>query len=87
MKQDIQPVQNSPSGTPSRGRPTGQPTGKKTTNVNPAKQPGQKASMVKDVVDMTPSEYSTFLDGARSVLSEDEYINFLDWASKERFNG
>ncbi len=86
-KQDMQPVQNSPSGTPSRGRPTGQPTGKKDTNVNPAKQPGQKASVVKDITNMTPSEYSTFLDGARSVLSEDEYINFLDWASKERFNG
>jgi hypothetical protein len=86
-KPGIQPVQNSPSGTPSRGRPTGQPTGKKDTNVNPAKQPGQKASVTKDVVGMTPSEYSTFLDGARSVLSEGEYINFLDWTSRERFNG
>lgn len=85
-KPGIQPVQNSPKGTPSRGRPTGQPAGKKKPNVNPAKQPGQKASAVKDVVDMTPSEYSIFLDGARSVLSKDEYINFLDHVSMERFS-
>ena len=85
-KQDIQPVQNSPTGTPSRGRPTGQPTGKKETNVNPAKQPGQKAFMEKNVASMTPSEYSSFLDGARNILSNDEYINFLDWASMERFS-
>ena len=85
-KQNIQPVQNSPTSTPSKGRPTGQPAGKKDTNVNPAKQPGQKASITKEVIDMTPSEYSIFLDGARSVLSKDEYINFLDWASMERFS-
>ncbi|MCK4526424.1 hypothetical protein KAW18_03565 [candidate division WOR-3 bacterium] len=85
-KMGIQPVQNSPKGTPSKGRPTGQPAGKKKTNVNPAKQPGQKASIAEDVTNMTPSNYLSFLDGARSVLSEDDYINFLDWVSRERFS-
>ena len=85
-KPGIQPVQKSPTGTPSKGRPTGQPAGKKETNVNPAKQPGQKASITEDVANMTPSSYLSFLDGARSVLSKDEYINFLDWASMERFS-
>jgi len=84
--QNIQPVQKSPTGTPSKGRPTGQPAGKKETNVDPAKQPGQKASITKDVISMSPTEYSSFLDGARRVLSEDEYINFLDWASMDRFS-
>ena len=84
-KQNIQPVQKAPTGTPSKGRPTGQPAGKKETNVNPAKQPGQKASVVKDIINMTPSEYSSLLDGARGILSNDEYINFLNSASIERF--
>lgn len=85
-KQSIQPVQNSPTGTPSKGRPTGEPTGKKTTNVDPAKQPGQKASVSNDIALMSPSNYSGFLDGARSVLSDEEYFKFLDWAGKKRFN-
>jgi len=85
-KQSIQPVQNAPKNTPSKGRPTGQPTGKKTPNVNPAKQPGQKASILNDIANMSPHDYSGFLDGARSVLSNDEYIEFLDWANKKRFN-
>ena len=84
-KSEIQPVQKSPTGTPSRGRPTGQPAGKKETNVDPSKQPGQKASVNKDVASMSSSEYSSFLDGARGVLSNDEYINFLDLTSIERF--
>lgn len=84
-KPGIQPVQKSPTGTPSRGRPTGQPAGKKDTNVDPSKQPGQKASVNKNVASMSPSEYSSFLDGARSVLSNDEYVNFLDSTSIERF--
>lgn len=84
-KPGVQPVQNSPSGTPSRGRPTGQPAGKKKPNVDPAKQPGQKASMACNVADMSPSTYLFFLDGARKVLSEDEYITFLDHVSIERF--
>ena len=85
-KPGIQPVQNSPTGTPSRGRPTGQPAGKKKTNVNPAKQPGQKASVNEDITNMSPSNYAIFLDGARCVLSDDEYVDFLDWASVERFS-
>lgn len=84
-KQNIQPVQKAPTGTPSKGRPTGQPAGKKATNVDPSNQPGQKASITKKVIDMSPSEYSSFLDGARGVLSNDEYINFLDLSSIERF--
>lgn len=87
-KQNLQPVQNSPKGTPSKGRPTGQPAEPKKTNVDPAKQPGLKPTKkAASIVDMSPSEYAIFLDGARSVLSKDEYVNFLDWASKERFSG
>jgi hypothetical protein len=90
-KQSIQPVQNSPKGTPSRGRPTGQPAGPKKPNVNPARQPGlkpvKKAVSINDVTDMSPTEYTIFLDGARGVLSENEYIEFSDWAGRKRFNG
>jgi hypothetical protein len=90
-KQNLQPVQNSPKGTPSKGRPTGQPTGPKKPNVNPAKQPGlkpaKKAASINNVTEMSPSEYAIFLDGARSILSEDEYVKFLDWAGRKRFNG
>ena len=84
-KPGIQPVQNSPKSTPSKGRPTGQPAGKKDTNVTPAKQPGQKASILNDIAGMSPSSYLVFLDGARSVLSDEEYVEFLDWTSKKRF--
>lgn len=90
-KQNLQPVQNSPKGTPSRGRPAGQPAGPKKTNVNPMKQPGQKpakkAASINDVVNMSAVEYAMFLDGARSILSEDEYVEFLEWAGRKRFNG
>jgi hypothetical protein len=90
-KQNIQPVQNSPKGTPSRGRPTGQPAGKKNKNVNPAKQPGlkptKKTASVNSIINMSPTEYTIFLDGARKVLSENEYIEFSDWAGRKRFNG
>jgi hypothetical protein len=90
-KQNIQSVQNSPKGTPSKGRPVGQPAGPKKPNVNPAKQPGlkpaKKAASINDVTDMSPTEYTIFLDGARSVLSKKEYIEFSDWAGRKRFNG
>jgi hypothetical protein len=89
-KQNLQPVQNSPKGTPSKGRPVGQPTGPKKTNINPAKQPGlkpsKKAASINSIINMSPSEYTIFLDGARSVLSENEYIEFSDWAGRKRFN-
>lgn len=89
-KKNIQPVQAAPQGTPSSGRPKGQPTGPQKTNTNPAKQPGQKptkkAASISNVTDMSPSEYAIFLDGARSVLSDDEYIKFLDEVSRIRFS-
>ena len=89
-KQNLQPVQNSPKGTPSRGRPTGQPAGKKNKNVNPSAQPGskpiKKIASINDVTSMSPTEYTIFLDGARKVLSENEYIEFSDWAGRKRFN-
>ena len=85
-QQGIQPVQKSPTGTPSKGRPTGQPAGKKTTNTNPAKQPGQKAALEQsELANMSPASYSDFLDGARNTLSEDDYVEFLDWVGKKRF--
>lgn len=85
-KQNIQPTQKAPTGTPSKGRPTGQPAGKKDTNVDPKKQPGQKAAVQSELATMSPASYSDFLDGARNTLSEGDYIEFLDWVGKKRFN-
>jgi hypothetical protein len=79
----IQPTQKSPTGTPSGGRPKGQ-TKKKTPNTNPDKQPGQKptkkqkSASVEEIKEMTEEQYGAFLDGAKEVLSGDDYSNFLD---------
>ena len=93
-----QPTQKAPKGTPSGGRPKGQ-TQPKQKNVNPAKQPGQTPAQQKqnlkmkqkssadlsDVVNMTATEYAAFLDGARKVLSDEEYVQFLERTTIMRF--
>ena len=86
----VQPAQNSPVGTPSSGRPKGQ-TKKKTPETNPQKkvtnQPGKKptqnqkktASIDEDVIkSMSSYELGAFLDGAKSVLDNEDYYSFLE---------
>ena len=88
----IQPTQKAPTGTPSGGRPKGQTKTKKTTNTDPAKQPGSKVTKPKktasfeDVGSMSSDECAIFLAGAKEVLSKDEYINFVEQVLKERLD-
>jgi hypothetical protein len=34
---------------------------------------------------MAPSEYAAFLDGARNVLDDEDYIMFIEETAKHRF--
>jgi hypothetical protein len=91
-----QPNQNAPKGTPSAGPPKGKVKQKKTTTTTPKSKtsPNQnkknkqlkQASTLDFVVvaNMAPSEYASFLDGARRILSDEEYINFIEKATKYR---
>lgn len=90
-----QPTQNSPIGTPSNGRPKGQ-TKKKTPNTDPKKQQQQKpaspkkkaASLDEDFIrEMSKDQWTAFLSGAKSELTEDDYSTFLDNISRIRFGG
>jgi hypothetical protein len=90
-----------PSGTPSSGPPKG--TQKKTdtkTKTKPKKsdtspnqqkknqQVKQAASFeLEDVQFMTATAYVSLLDGARSVLSDEDYISFLEETYKIRNGG
>jgi len=94
----VQENQNAPVGTPSAGPPKGQPQTttpgtkappKSATSPNQQKKNEQlkkAASIDFDVVSMmTPSEYASFLDGAREILSDEEYVAFIEEATKNRF--
>jgi hypothetical protein len=39
------------------------------------------------VANMAPSEYAVFLDGARNVLDDEDYVNFVEEATKIRILG
>jgi hypothetical protein len=92
-------AQDVPTGTPSSGPPKGQPktpdvkkpasSPKSATSPNQQKKNQQvkQAASFEDisvVVNMAPSEYAVFLDGARSVLNDDDYIGFVEQATKVR---
>ena len=87
----VQPSQKSPSGTPSKGRPAGQITTKKKTNVTPSKQPGikptktKKTASVDDIRSMDDDQYSAFLGGARGILDDTEYAEFLEAIEAVRY--
>lgn len=92
-KQNLQPTQAAPEGTPSSGRPKGQ-TKKKVVNTDPSKQQQQKpanpkkvASIEYDVFSMSAKQYVDFLEGAKQILDEDSYVVFVDEMSRKRFNG
>jgi hypothetical protein len=88
-----------PDGTPSSGPKKGTPktsdpktkTSPKKSELSPNqqkknKQVKQAASLDMDmVVDMTPSEYASFLDGARKSLSDSDYVTFVEETAKHRF--
>lgn len=90
-----------PTGTPSSGPPKG--TQKKTdtkTKTKPKKSdtsPNQqkKNEQVKqaasfelaDVAFMAATEYANFLDGARDTLSDEQFVSFVEEATKYRILG
>jgi len=80
----VQPVQKSPTGTPSKGRPPGKTKTKKTTNTDPINQPGtkvtktKKTASIEEIKALTDEQYEEFLGGARSVLNDIDYDKFLD---------
>lgn len=90
-----------PVGTPASGPPKG--TQKNTdldTKTQPKKSstsPNQqkKNQQVKQaasfdmniVIDMLPSEFASFLDGARNTLSDEDYVKFVEEATKYRLLG
>ena len=95
---NVQDTQNSPKGTPSSGRPPGSKKDKEAT-TDPNKSPGQKPAQevhtkkvkqaasvdLENVAYMSPSEFASFLDGAREVLSDEDYVNFVEESAKQRF--
>ncbi len=90
-----------PKGTPSSGPKKGTQkmtdpktkTKPKKSEVSPNQQ--KKNLQVKQaasidmsmVIDMVPSEYAIFLDGARSVLDAEDFVNFVEQATKVRILG
>lgn len=85
----VQPTQKAPVGTPSGGRPKGQ-TNKKTDNTNPSTQQNQKPKNPPktasfNIISMSAKEYAAFLDGAKEILDDEEYANFVDEMGKRRF--
>jgi len=90
----VQPVQKSPTGTPSKGRPKGQ-TNTKTKNTDPTSQPGSKPTKTKkaasieehaqELKEMSKESWQAFLGGAKGELSKTDYANFLDTVSRIRF--
>lgn len=73
FQKSAQPVQNSPTGTPSNGRPTGQPATKKTTETDPTKKtknpPKTESKVLKDVV---------------KEMDEDTFLKFVSELGKMR---
>jgi hypothetical protein len=90
-----------PAGTPSSGPKKGTPkttdtktkTKPKKSDTSPNqqkknKQVKQAASIdINVVANMAPSEYAVFLDGARNVLDDEDYVNFVEEATKIRILG
>ena len=90
-----------PTGTPSSGPPKGTQKNKdiktktkpKKSDTSPSQQKKnekikQAASVdMRIVLDMTATEYATFLDGARGALSDEDYVAFVEETTKIRFLG
>lgn len=90
-----------PTGTPSSGPPKGTQkttdTKTKTTPKKSATSPNQQkkneqvkqaASLDLNIVAGLPaSEYAQILDGARSVLTDEEYVEFVEKTTKIRYRG
>jgi hypothetical protein len=90
-----------PSGTPSSGPPKGTQKNTDTkTKTKPKKsdtspnqqkknqQVKQAASFdIENVAYLVPSEYAAFLDGAREVLSDEDYVRFVEYTAKIRSGG
>lgn len=85
-----------PSGSPSSGPPKGQvkqksitpkTTKKSDTSPNQQKKNQQvkQAASLEDVRFISAKEYSAFLDGAKSMLNEDEYSEFLEEVGRIRY--
>lgn len=68
---NIQDTQNSPTGTPSAGRPVGQPATKKTKETNPDKIVKQNTKNPKK------SEAGLDIKGLIKNMSEKEYLDFI----------
>jgi hypothetical protein len=93
------PAPSAPAKAPPSGPPKGTQKNKnvqtQTTPKKSATSPNQqkKNQQVKQaasidmnvVVDMSASEYAAFLDGARTVLDDEEYVNFVEESAKHRF--
>jgi hypothetical protein len=92
------PSGTAPKGSPSSGPPKG--TQKKTnttTKTKPKKsdtspnqqkknQQVKQAANLNDIVDMTASEFAAFLDGAREVLDDKQYVAFVEETTRIRFS-
>lgn len=92
---------NVPEGTPSSGPPKGQvkqkdltPNTVKKSDVSPNQQ--KKNKQVKQatsyfnfamVASMSSQEYVSFLEGAKEVLSEEDYVSFIEETVKYRILG
>lgn len=91
------PGNAAPVGSPSSGSPKGTKKNKdidtkttpKKSDISPNQQKKNKqvkqAASLNDVVDMTATQYAAFLDGAKAVLSDEEYVNFLEHFNKIRY--
>jgi hypothetical protein len=91
---------SAPPGSPSSGPPKGTQKNKNVkTKTQPKKsatspnqqkknqQVKQAASMNVNIADMTATQYAAFLDGAREVLDDDNYVAFVEEATKHRLLG
>lgn len=86
-----------PDGTPSSGPPKGtvketDPSTKtkpKKSDIDPNQQKKNKkatqSASINDIATMSASEYAAFLDGAKEVLSNYEYHQFLDKVGSLRY--
>lgn len=94
------PASSAPTGSPSSGPPKGTQKNKNTkTKTQPKKadtspnqqkknkQVKQAASMNMNITDMTAKQYAAFLDGAREVLNDEDYVAFVEEATKHRLLG
>jgi len=73
-----QPNQEAPKGTPSSGRPPGT-TKQKVKDTNTTKKTkAPKPKKANSVKDMTDVEYAMFLKGVSEILTEEQYIKFVE---------